>query len=230
VTVFRRASESGALSFVESRADGAPGFDALGGARDLVVSPDSRFAYVVALDDETITVLERASSCSPVPAASCQGTSKARLKIKHAAGDGKRTAVWKWTSTSVPVIGDPLTTSDLALCIYDASGNAQPLIDAVAPAGGTCGQADCWQAVDGGFRYADKNRTPDGIQRIKIAPKPGATSTTTAKARGSNIPVFSLPVTAPLTVQLQASSGECLEAIFPAATINDGTKVVATLP
>jgi 6-phosphogluconolactonase (cycloisomerase 2 family) len=230
VAVLRRRTDGGTLSFVESHADGAPGFEGLTGGRDVVVSPDSRFAYVTAKDDDSITILARTPGCTPAPAAGCHAATGARLKIKTPGGDVKRTLVWKWQDATVPVIGNPLTTSDVALCVYDGSGGGQPLVDAVAPAGGACGTRPCWQSIDGGFKYADKERTPDGLQRVQITPKPGQTSTVKVKARGANLPGFTLPLTAPVTVQLQASTGECLEAMFASVVINDGTKYIATVP
>jgi 6-phosphogluconolactonase (cycloisomerase 2 family) len=227
--VLRRQAGTGELSFVETHTYGDVGAEPLSDTRDVLVSPDSQFVYAFGRAAETFTVFAPSPSCTPTPKPSCQAAGKGKLKIKTPGADKKRVLVWKWQSTVVPAVGDPLATSDVALCLYDASPASQPRLDAVAPAGGTCGARPCWQPIGAVLKYADKERTPDGLQKIKIVPKPGATSTIVTKARGANVPTFSLPLTGAVTVQLQSSTGECLEATFSSATLNDATQFLAVL-
>ena len=91
------------------------------------------------------------------------------------------------------------------------------------PPGGNCVGKPCWTARANGFRYADKSRTRDGVQMLRL--KAGATAKMTWIAKGANLGFATL---APLpldqspkvTVQLTNSDGRCWTADYstPAAT------------
>src|SRR5881628_3182405 len=112
----------------------------------------------------------RASSESH--ASICHRPSPRRRCSEASAGTRRRSARTSSGScrrardTSTVDFGDPLTS--YALCVYDQSGAAQPLLRAAVPGGGTCAGAPCWEALDEGFRYRDPTLALEGIETIDL--------------------------------------------------------------
>src|SRR4029077_13101348 len=100
----------------------------------------------------------------------------------------------KGAATTLADFGDPLTSTDYTLCIYDSSARPQPILFARAPAGGTCGTKPCWKTIKGGFKYNDKLFTPDGVQRVLLKSGPATKTKTLVKGRGFALPMPTLPL------------------------------------
>jgi len=85
--------------------------------------------------------------CSSVPRDDCRHpavSGQASLLLKNNVADRADRLVSKWRKGSVTTksdFGDPTTTADYALCLYDASGVRLSL---AAPAADTCGKKPCW--------------------------------------------------------------------------------------
>ncbi len=62
VVVFARDTSTGGLSYVEMKKDETDGIASLNGANDLLVSPDGRYLYVTAPDDDAVTVFNISTS------------------------------------------------------------------------------------------------------------------------------------------------------------------------
>jgi hypothetical protein len=131
------------------------------------------------------------------------------------------------------------STASYRLCLYDSSANPQPRRNLDIPAGGTpagamCGTKPCWKAGGTtGFKYKDKDGTPDGITGVKL--KAGITGKAKVQVKGKGVLLQppSLPLTLPVTVQLLISDGittECWQTTYTAQTVNDGVKFVAKGP
>jgi hypothetical protein len=145
--------------------------------------------------------------------------------LKDKSPDKKDKLLWKWlkgAATLAAEFGDPLTTSGYTLCVYDASASTQPLILAMAPAGGTCAGKPCWKAAKNGFKYRDTELTPDGLQFL--LEKGGATASAKiiSRGKGANLGMPSLPLTTPVTVQLVRNDDPslCWTAIYSASLKN----------
>ena len=113
--------------------------------------------------------------------------------------------------------GNPTTTEDYYLCIYNAGVKAAPGI--LLPPGGTCGTKACWKTKSTGFGYKDKDLTPDGALSATL--KAGAAEKAQIKvtAKGVNVPTPDITTftTGPIVVQLQRQDGAiCFEADFSA--------------
>jgi len=68
-------------------------------------------------------------------------------------------------------LGDPLSVTSYVACLYD--GASARLMALRIPAGGTCGTAACWKSKGTkGFAYSNKQRTPDGVRKLALAPGP----------------------------------------------------------
>jgi len=89
-----------------------------------------------------------------------------------------------------------------------------------APAGGTCDTKLCWALIRGGFKYKDKLFTPEGLQQLLLKSGPEAKSKIQVKGKGDLLPMPTLPLTLPLTVQLKSETGVCWEARYSTAKTN----------
>jgi len=131
----------------------------------------------------------------------------------------------KGAATDAADFGDPTSNEGYVLCLYDASSPSGALLmENRIPAGGTCGTKPCWKALGNppgakGYRYKDKERTPNGI--LKVVLKPGIEGKSKIVVKGGQSNVFTgaagappLPLPLPVTMQLQNSSGECWQATY----------------
>jgi hypothetical protein len=160
---------------------------------------------------------------TPLPvchAPSAPGVGFLRLKIS---GDGVGNRLtWKWTrgdSTLAAELGNPATgTTDYELCVYEEIGGTPLLVmSALAPAGGVCaGSKECWSASAKGYRYRDRNLSPDGL--LKLVVKAGAFGQSRAIVigRGPALRVPGMPLSQDpnVVVQLLNSDGACWGASY----------------
>ncbi len=145
---------------------------------------------------------------------------KSQLQIKRGRKDTSNQIAWSWKkgpAIDVADFGDPTTATGYTFCVFDESG-AEPVVifGAEAPAGGTCGRRDCWAGRgrprgSRGFKYSDRERTPDGLATIELKPGDAGRARLTVKGRGANLLLPALPVSIPLVGQLWADGEGCWE-------------------
>jgi hypothetical protein len=143
---------------------------------------------------------------------------------------------WKWVKgeSNAWTFGNPDTDTDYSLCLYETVAGSPMLVmdPLVVPAGGTClsGGADgtnCWKRRGNppgskGFKYRDRDLTPDGIEQLRMKPGGGVKGKIAIKGKGANLDMPALGFALPVTVQLQAEDGQCWEArYFPAGVIEN---------
>lgn len=164
--------------------------------------------------------------CIAAPRPICRQTflpGKSKLVLKDTSNDAKDKLVWKWSkgqATDLADYGDPTTTDDVELCLFDeSSGTPQVIASALMPAGGTCPDKPCWRAGSSGYRYVDTTRTPDGIEKLVLKAGPDGVPRVVVKGKGELLGLPALPLGANTRVQLRAADA-CWEATFSAA----GTK------
>jgi hypothetical protein len=165
----------------------------------------------------------------PRPGLDCRisASHKAKLVLKDKDPNTGDLLVWKWNKwpdISAGSFGDPTTTDDYAVCIFDGVGGATPglVYRADVPAGGMCDALPCWRAVGAddipvGFKYVDKVGRADGMLKISlkaIEDKPGRIG---LRGKGESLPDPSLPLQMPVVVQLQTGGGECWGSSFAAS-------------
>ena len=156
---------------------------------------------------------------------------RARLSIKNKDPDSRDKLSWNWTkgqATSPAELGSPTTDDAYALCLYDES-SATPalLLQATAPAGGTCPTRPCWKGVGNppgskGAKYKDRELAPDGLQKIRLKPGNDGSARIFIAGRGEQLGLPPGPVPLPLRVQLRGTHGVCWEARYGTALKNDG--------
>lgn len=174
--------------------------------------------------------------CAPTPRVDCRhtlGAGSSKLAIGGQRDDAKNQLLdeanvlkWSWTdgaATSTADLADPRTGIGYALCLYDASGGSQPLLNLGAPSG------DAWRAGGAtGFRYGTKPGFPDGIASLRVRSGPDGTPKIAVAGEGATFHLPALPLVAPLTVQLvNGDTGVCWDATFSTLATNDGVAVKA---
>ena len=159
--------------------------------------------------------------CSGAPA-SCRPpfvSGKSTVQLTDKFLNDKDRLQWKWnkgSATSLADFGDPVTSDEYALCLYNDTGLRGTL---VIPPGGTCNGKPCWRATSKGFEY--KNNValplPDGITRLVLRPGPDGRAGIQAQGRGAELSLPPLDVfTGTLRLQLRnRTTGLCWDATFP---------------
>jgi hypothetical protein len=105
------------------------------------------------------------------------------------------------------------------LCILEPapifSPQSRPAGRGRCAARGTCHGQPCWRAVPGiGFAYQDRDRTPNGIDKIGLKAGPAGTARVQVSAKGGNL-IFGNAggIAIPWSVQLRSSDGTCWESL-----------------
>jgi cysteine-rich repeat protein len=171
----------------------------------------------------------------PEPAADCREPDTGALSLRGdaLADPRRRQLAWKWHSaapTPVTDLGDPVSGgTGYALCLYDTLGGAASVaLRAAAPAQGVCRGRPCWKSLGTkGFRYGDKDATPDGIVALKLQAGAAGRTRLTLKAKGALLgsPALPLAQSPAVTVQLRRAGGACWETVLPApARRSDGDR------
>ena len=177
----------------------------------------------------------RLELCAPTPAVGCRRPvtpGAARLTITRPGVATRNTLAWRWAhgaATTIADFGDPTTGSAFLLCLYDASGGAEPVATFAAPAAGTCAGDSCWESTRAGFSYKDRLATPDGIALLRLQAGTDGSAKLLVEGRGPSLPLPTLPLVAPLVVQLtNTETGICWEATIAVPRTNDATRFVGT--
>ncbi len=173
--------------------------------------------------------------CGPAPASGCRlptVAGKAQLQVIDKTPDQKDRLLWKWqkgAATTVADFGDPLGGTDYRLCLYD--GASTLLASASIPAGGSCNVKSprpCWRSSRSGFRYVDRDLTPEGILQLTLRAGSAGKAQIVLKGKGVLLNTPDLPVqTLPIRVQLVNAGGECWEAIYGTTLRNQEDRLKA---
>lgn len=164
---------------------------------------------------------ETALGCVARPQTGCKSPTVARgsnLLIRKGLLESRDSLSWIWNrgeSTLLTDFGDPTSTTDYSVCIYDEAGGSSHLVlRADAPAGGICDTRDCWEPTSLGYRYRDTEGTPDGLSSVQLRSGSDGRSRTRARGKGDRLDAPTLPLVGKVTAQLQAENGMCWDAEF----------------
>lgn len=165
--------------------------------------------------------------CGATPRPDCSmplfaGTSK--LIVRDSGKNSRDRLVWRWSKGNAPIstFGDPVTTTEYALCVYDRSGGNATLVQvATVPPGGSCRGKPCWKAFNRGFKYRDRDAGQAGVKSIVLKGSVGTRAKIRLRAKGDHL---ALPAPADserffdqdpaVTVQLANSNGFCWQATY----------------
>jgi len=187
-------------------------------------TPGTHFVRLTVRDDDgatgtTIVPVEVGitSQCTPAPRAGCR-TGKTSFVLRDPGVASRRTLALTWNRAETPLaeLGDPTTSTEVALCVYDGDGLA---IATSAKPGSE------WTALGAtGFRFKDVAAHPGGLASARL--KPGTNASLTVKGKGANLPALGLPFTLPVTVQLVASDGGCWQGSYAAGPSTKNTSAL----
>jgi hypothetical protein len=168
----------------------------------------------------------KGSACAPTPASGCNTAVRGKLTIRENPDPARSRWSWKWKGGTIDDddVGDPTTSTDVAVCVYDAGG---VLLGGQVFAGGPE-----WRAIKRGFEYRDRTLATHGFQKIKIRTgTPSLGAYVQAKAKGLGIGNPTLPVTTPVTAQfVNLDTGKCWSSEFTTTRKNQADRVVAVIP
>lgn len=208
---------------------------------DVATDPDGNF--VVAWNREYPRTIQAqrfgdspAHACAPAPLAGCKDVAKLKassLRLIDSVNPIGRKLGWKWLGdeTTSADLGDPLSDdgTNYAFCVYDGTGTRA--FQGLAEAGGLCGLTACWKVLGGApppVEYRHPAANADGLYRIRV--KPGGDGKARVGVQGlkSNLTLPNLPLTLPVTAQLQSADGVCWTASYDTfVSKNDDRKFIA---
>lgn len=170
-----------------------------------------------------------ADPCGVVPQTGCRepGPKKASLALRAAAPDpSKASLVWTWAKGSavdLGDLGDPVSGTDYALCLYDdLTHGGRVRAYTIVAHGGTCAGSACWKTAKGGFKYGNKSLSPNGVKEFSLKSGSAGKAQFKVKGKGVELALPPLPLTLPARVQLRRSgSSACWETSFATASQND---------
>ena len=170
------------------------------------------------------------AGCDSTPRGTCRTANPAGSKvgIKDRTPNTADQVSWKWKgqATTLGDFGNPPSTTGYAVCVYQG---ATLKLAARAPASGACGMKPCWKALGtNGYGYKDGALTPDGLSKVTLKAGAMGRAQVAVKGKGANLPDGVLPLTTPVTIQLQATTGECWGATFGTAAVSDTGQFKAT--
>ncbi len=167
-----------------------------------------------------------AGACVTTPRSGClrstaaHGSSLAIRRTADGSGNKLGWRIAKGEATSAADFGDPTSTTPYALCLFDGPANGSlPLMTVPVPAGGTCGTKPCWKPRGTppgtkGYDYRDAAAPSGGVVRVSLRPGDDRHARVGVKAKGTSLPLPTLPRNG-IQVQLQTPDvGPCWEADF----------------
>jgi cysteine-rich repeat protein len=160
-----------------------------------------------------------------VPLAGCRTTTdpaKSSLVVSRGGSPASHRVRFKWAKgadTTAADLADPLTVDSYRICIFDESAAPRLVFGAEAPAAGTCAGRSCWKGVGSpagarGYRYRDKERTPDGLDKLVLKPGADGKASISVAGRGENLKVDESIGATSVRVQIVSDNGGCWEASF----------------
>jgi hypothetical protein len=167
------------------------------------------------------------AGCAATPVPGCQTPGGSLVYIKD---QSKLTWTWLKGTASASDFGDPVHgASNYRLCLYDEVGGVQSLkMGASAPGAGTCAGKPCWKQLGSltpeGFKYKDRDLTPDGIAGIILKAGAVGKAKIIVKGMGSHLPPATpLDQDTNVTMQLvRSDGGVCWQAVYPAPASKNG--------
>jgi hypothetical protein len=173
------------------------------------------------------TIEKTAPICPPAPLAGCRPAPRALLKIIDDGNDARDRVVAKWRKALADPadFGNPETTADYGLCVYDQTGAV--LVAQLAA------NATRWspRAAGDGFEYDDAAAGIAGIEEIVLKGGSGTRTKLLARGEGAKLAAAQGPFTLPVTAQLvNADNGICWQSVFASPIKNTAGVFKARLP
>jgi len=140
--------------------------------------------------------------------------------------DAADALTWNWfrgSATQKGEFGDPLSTTNYDLCVYDESaGRPELVMSERVTAGATCASKPCWKEASTSFKYTDKKLENGPISSLSLRAGSNGRARITMKGKGTKLGIAALPLHEQNTVTVQLSNGAaCWVAHYADSTRND---------
>ncbi len=176
-----------------------------------------------------------ADTCGAIPSSGCKqaGSGKSRLLLKTGSTAAQAQLSWQWkngAATSIEDIVDSGAPTSFALCIYEDVGAANPRtrMSGLLPGPADCGEAECWAARGGTFKFRSHSRIPSGLGAATIVTGDDGRAKLSFKGKGELLGLETLSLAPPVVVQLRRTDdGACWEAAFSHPTVSDENELKA---
>jgi hypothetical protein len=163
--------------------------------------------FVIAVTSEFVR------DCPVQPLAGCRPSAdptRSKLELREPGSPDRRRLSFRTTLSTTPSgdFGDPLANSTTTACLYSRNAGGVTLVGAFRlPAGGMCGKRSCWKSSRAGtYSYADRELTPDGLLRARLAAGRSGRARITLTGKGANLSLPALPIPATSALLFQVSS------------------------
>ncbi|MCC6765351.1 MAG: trypsin-like serine protease [Deltaproteobacteria bacterium] len=163
------------------------------------------------------TGVSPATTCKVVPAGA------ALLSLDNRSPDSRDRFAWTWrkgSATSHGDLGNPLTATSYALCLYDTVGGVpQRRLSKVIPAG------PLWKAYSRGFRFHNATLSTGGIQSVALTEGLAGRSSVHVRGKGAPLALPTLPLAKQPSVTVQLlNDTACWTSTHTIATTNNLAK------
>jgi V8-like Glu-specific endopeptidase len=130
---------------------------------------------------------------------------------------------WRGTATVKSEFGDPLTSTDYDLCVFDETSGTPALVlwEHVAAAA-QCNGKPCWAERSKSFKYTDRKLENGPVSSVLLQEGTNGKAKITVKAKGTTLDLPALPLRQENTVTVQLSNGTlCWEGRYSTSARND---------
>jgi hypothetical protein len=144
---------------------------------------------------------------------------KAFFRLDDKSPSSRDKLLWRWRkgNTTKASFGNPRTTTDYDLCVYDEMGGVpEKRLHETIPAG------DKWSENKRGFRYNDRDLEASAIKSMTLKEGTSGRATIVVNGRGTGLEMPSLPLEQDTTVIVRLLNGTaCWEASYGSNQAND---------
>ncbi len=142
------------------------------------------------------------------------------LYLKDKQPDTRDRLTWRWlkgSATQRAEFGDPITTTEYELCVFDELGGVPSVaLEAHIPAG------VAWKTTTRGYKYKDKSALARGVHSIVLKQGVDGASSIIVKGKASNLTMPALPLSQDTKVTVQFSNeNACWEGNYSTNTSNE---------
>jgi hypothetical protein len=148
--------------------------------------------------------------------------------------DGRDVLNWSWKrgeETLIADLGNPVTTADYAVCVYDQNAATETLvIEMHAASGGLCKGDPCWEATSDSVTYRDGRRENGSIRALQLRAGEAGRAQLKLRAKGAGIAPPMTPFAKDPSLEIQVvntETGACWSSTFSTATKNDAGRFSA---
>lgn len=189
---------------------------------------------LIVLSGTRIAGLADDSICSPVARLGCRGSAGVRSRLRYRSGGDQRPGRLDWRfrqagPATVGDFGDPTAGTQYALCLYDGTAAANLVGALRLPDSSACAAPGCWKASERSLRHRRADAAAGEVGAAMLRVHADSLTTLGIRARTTELPPFSLPVTAQF-IRAGAVVGPCWQAYYDVPLVHVPGRFTAREP